>query len=230
MSIVSRFFLAAAFVAAATPTASPAATSTVTMDPANCPMHAQHMAAAARARTATAAAPREMDPANCPMHAQHMAAAAPAEAAPGAAAHGMAIDPGHAAAVDAQGDRVMGFGHAVTSHHFVLLADGGAIVAEALDPADATSRDAIRRHFAEIAKAFSHGDFSAPLAIHGVQPPGVETLRLLAAQVTYTVEETPAGGRVRISTADPVALAAAHDFLRFQIAEHRTGDPVAVAP
>jgi hypothetical protein len=198
MSIVSSLFLATALVAA---TPAPAAPAAAPMDPANCPMHAQHMAAAARA-----------------------------QAAPGAATHEVAIDPGHAAAVDAHGDQVMGFGHAVTSHHFVLLADGGAIVAEALDPADTTSRDAIRRHFADIAAAFAHGDFSAPLAIHGVQPPGVETLRLLAARVSYAVEETPAGGRVRISTVDPVALAAVHDFLRFQITEHRTGDPVAVAP
>ncbi|MFN7940997.1 MAG: hypothetical protein U0X73_05335 [Thermoanaerobaculia bacterium] len=200
MSIVSSLLLATALVAATPATAPPAATSAATMDPANCPMHAQHMAAAR------------------------------AEASPGAATHEMTIDPGHAAAVDARGDRVMGFGHGVTSHHFLLLADGGAIAAEALDPADTTSRDAIRRHFADIAAAFAHGDFSAPLAIHGVQPPGVETLRLVADRVTYAVEPTPAGGRVRISTADPVALAAVHDFLRFQIAEHRTGDPVAVAP
>jgi hypothetical protein len=31
---------------------------------------------------------------------------------------------------------------------------------------------------------------------------------------------------VTISTVDPDALDAVHDFLRFQIVEHETGDPV----
>ena len=36
------------------------------------------------------------------------------------------------------------------------------------------------------------------------------------------------GGRVRLRTSNPEALAAIHEFLRFQIEEHRTGDPVEV--
>jgi hypothetical protein len=37
-------------------------------------------------------------------------------------------------------------------------------------------------------------------------------------------EETKAGGRERIRTTDAEALEAVHDFLRFQITEHQTGD------
>jgi hypothetical protein len=36
------------------------------------------------------------------------------------------------------------------------------------------------------------------------------------------------GGRVDIATSDPAALAAVHQFLKFQIAEHKTGDPTTV--
>jgi hypothetical protein len=38
--------------------------------------------------------------------------------------------------------------------------------------------------------------------------------------------ELPQGAEVVISSADPKAIAAIHEFLRFQIREHRTGDPL----
>jgi hypothetical protein len=44
------------------------------------------------------------------------------------------------------------------------------------------------------------------------------------AEISYSFEELPAGGRVRIKTTNPDALKAAHDFLRFQIEDHHTGD------
>jgi hypothetical protein len=43
--------------------------------------------------------------------------------------------------------------------------------------------------------------------------------------IQYRYEDTPAGGRVSITTTDPGALAAVHAFLRYQIAEHKTGAP-----
>ena len=44
------------------------------------------------------------------------------------------------------------------------------------------------------------------------------------AEISYSVEETPAGGAVLIKTTNPDALRAIHDFLRFQIENHYTGD------
>jgi hypothetical protein len=44
----------------------------------------------------------------------------------------------------------------------------------------------------------------------------------------YVFEETPNGGRVVISSTDKHALNAIHCFLRFQIEEYKTGDPVEV--
>ena len=130
----------------------------------------------------------------------------------------------HHDGVDSRGDHVMGFDHSKTTHHFRLLADGGAIEADAVDATDVASRDAIRKHFAEIARAFAEGDFSSPMAIHERVPPGVPEMQRLKSALVYTVEETERGGRVRISTTDPEALAAVHAFLRFQIDDHRTGD------
>jgi hypothetical protein len=65
--------------------------------------------------------------------------------------------------------------------------------------------------------------------IHDGVPPGVTTMKLMRSSIRYTYQEMLAGGTVRIKSDDPVAVAAIHDFLRFQIAEHRTGDSPEVA-
>lgn len=131
--------------------------------------------------------------------------------------------------VEERGDKAMGFSHAMTSHHFSLDRTGGAIFAEATDPADAASRDSIRSHMRHIAQAFSSGDFAMPMFIHGRTPPGVETMRRLKDRISFDVEDTARGARVAIRTADPTALRAIHAFLEFQIEDHHTGDSTAVA-
>ena len=43
--------------------------------------------------------------------------------------------------------------------------------------------------------------------------------------IEYVFEPMSNGGRVRITTTDAEALKAVHQFLTFQIDDHRTGDP-----
>ena len=123
-----------------------------------------------------------------------------------------------------RGDEVMGFSHEKTTHHFRLYADGGAIEAEANDAKDATSRDQIRSHFGHIVTMFAAGNFSAPMLIHAQNPPGTETLKRLQDAMQYKLETTEKGARIRITTKDPDALRAVHEFMRFQISDHQTGD------
>jgi hypothetical protein len=59
---------------------------------------------------------------------------------------------------------------------------------------------------------------------HGKTPPGVSVLQKLKTEITYQYEEIERGGRVRITTDNKEALAAIYEFLRFQIADHQTGD------
>jgi len=47
--------------------------------------------------------------------------------------------------------------------------------------------------------------------------------------INYTFEGTPEGGRVRIACTDSVAIKAIHQFLVFQIDDHRTGDSKTVS-
>jgi hypothetical protein len=131
----------------------------------------------------------------------------------------------HHDAVNSRGDKVMGFSHEKTTHHFRLFADGGEIEVTANNPKDAESRDQIRAHLPHIAQMFAAGNFNAPMLVHDRTPPGVPVLETLKDQVTYKYEQIDNGGRVRIRTRNAEALKAVHEFLRFQIEDHKTGDP-----
>lgn len=135
-----------------------------------------------------------------------------------------------AAGVPRRGDHVMGFDHAKTAHHFRLTRSGGRIEAEVKDPADSGSRDQIRTHLAHIAKMFSEGDFDAPMLIHEKVPPGVPVMKELKSSIQYRFEPTERGGSIAIATNSSRALAAIHEFLRFQIEDHKTGDSTKVVP
>ena len=130
----------------------------------------------------------------------------------------------HHADVNKRGDQVMGFDHLKTTHHFLLKPDGGVIQVEANEPKDTQSRDLIRSHLTHVSHAFAAGDFSDPLAVHDKYPDGVPVMQRLKGEIRYTFEETPHGGRVLIKTANPQALDAIHQFLRFQVKDHQTGD------
>jgi hypothetical protein len=136
----------------------------------------------------------------------------------------------HAAAVNSRGDHAMGFSHERSAHHFRILPDGGAIEVDASDAADTVTRDEIRSHLKHIAEMFASGNFQTPMFIHDVTPPGVPIMESKRDLISYLFEPTPRGGRVMITTADPAARTAIHQFLNFQIDDHRTGDRKSGAP
>jgi ubiquinone/menaquinone biosynthesis C-methylase UbiE len=125
------------------------------------------------------------------------------------------------------GNVAMGFDQNKTTHHFTMGTNGGAIDVAANDGADQASIAQVRQHLQEIAVAFKQGDFGKPQATHSEVPPGVLVMQRLKDAITYTYYETVGGGIVRIHTANPEALAAVHEFLSYQVREHKTGDPVA---
>ncbi len=127
-------------------------------------------------------------------------------------------------AMQQRGNQGMGFDQSKTTHHFRLTKDGGVIEVEANDPKDSESRDQIRMHLSHVARAFADGDFDIPMFVHDKVPDGVPVMKARSQQIQYRFETTENGGRVVISSKDPQALAAIHQFLAFQIREHQTGD------
>ena len=127
-----------------------------------------------------------------------------------------------------RGAHVMGFDQDKTVHHFRLHPDGGAVDISVKDGADTVNRDAIRSHLPHIAQMFGEGNFDAPMLIHQTEVPGTDRMAALKSRIRFVYVETRRGGRLDIFTTDVDALAAVHAFLRFQIADHRTGDTTAV--
>jgi hypothetical protein len=127
-----------------------------------------------------------------------------------------------------RGAAAMGFDQENTTHHFRLSATGGTIEVLTNDAGDDAGRDEIRTHLREIAADFANGEFAKPLATHGEVPPGVATMQARKNFLAFTYEDTANGGIVRIRTTDKTARQAVHEFLRYQIREHGTGDPLSV--
>jgi hypothetical protein len=142
--------------------------------------------------------------------------------------HDPAQHAAHQQEMNARGEKAMGFSQTATTHHFVLLPDGGYVQATANSKDDNKSVEQIRAHLFDIKKRFASGDFSAPELTHDRVPPGTGEMQELKADISYQVEHIEGGGRLRIVSKNPKAVAAVHEFLKFQIEDHGTGDPTAV--
>jgi hypothetical protein len=127
-----------------------------------------------------------------------------------------------------RGNQGMGFDQQKTTHHFRLRKDGGAIQVTAKSADDKTSKEEIQMHLRHIARAFQSGDFNIPMFVHDQTPPGVVTMTRFKEQIHYRYDSTENGGRVVISSPNAEAVAAIHEFLKFQIKEHQTGDALEV--
>jgi hypothetical protein len=126
-----------------------------------------------------------------------------------------------------RGAEAMGFDQDATTHHFRLAPSGGSIEVTVKNEKDAEAIAAVRSHLRSIATDFASGEFDKPFQTHGEVPAGVPEMQKSSHKITYRYEDLAQGGAVRIETKDARALDAVHAFLRYQIAEHRTGDPEA---
>ncbi|HYP50370.1 MAG TPA: hypothetical protein VEQ34_05460 [Pyrinomonadaceae bacterium] len=135
---------------------------------------------------------------------------------------------GHHAEVNERGDNAMGFSHRKTTHRFRLLTNGGAIEVRANNADDKESVEQIRKHLRHISQVFPAGNFEAPFLTHGKTPPGVPVMQRLTKEINYEYEEAESGARVRLSTKNAEALAAIHDFMKFQIEDHQTGNSMEI--
>jgi hypothetical protein len=130
----------------------------------------------------------------------------------------------HGAGVDHRHDETTGMASETSVHHFALTLRGGVIRLEAASAGDETARDQARGHLEHVAESFAAGDFSMPMFIHGRVPPGASAMARLRDAIRYRYEPTDRGGQITIDTSNREARRAIHDFLRFQIRDHRTED------
>jgi hypothetical protein len=127
------------------------------------------------------------------------------------------------AALQQRGETAMGVNQYTSQHVFESLTNGGRIVLQR-DANDSLGVAAIRAHMDTISTSFGNGDFAVPGFVHATgDVPGTAAMKRLKAEITYTPRDLPGGAQVVISTRNPEAVAAIHEFLAFQRIDHRTG-------
>ncbi len=145
-----------------------------------------------------------------------------AQSTPGAKAKAAAGPDTSFAAMQARGKMVMGVDQYTAVHKFDALPDGGRIELQAASD-DSAGVAAIRAHIHHIAIAFKTGDVSMPAFVHMTDVPGTKAMAARSAVIAYEPRELPRGAELRITTTDPAALKAIHDFMAFQRDEHHAG-------
>lgn len=126
------------------------------------------------------------------------------------------------AALQERGETAMGVDQYTSVHRFDALADGGRIELQA-GGQDAGEIATIREHLRGIARAFQEGDYSTPAFVHMREMPGTREMAARRERIRFVYADLPRGGEVRITTGDPAALAAIHEFMAAQRHDHRAG-------
>jgi hypothetical protein len=122
-----------------------------------------------------------------------------------------------------RGETAMGVNQYTSQHVFEPLADGGRIVLQRKET-DSTGEATIRTHMRTIASAFAKGDFALPGFVHAMSDvPGTTQMTKLRSDITYSARDLPRGAEVVITTKNPEAVTAIHEFLAFQRMDHRAG-------
>ena len=124
------------------------------------------------------------------------------------------------AEVRARGEQVMPFDLNRTRHVFAKTAAGGLESVLIKSSADRDQLPLIRSHLRKEQRLFSRGDFQDPMAIHGMQMPGIDALRRHAGEITITYRSLPRGAQLRYATGDPTLLAALHEWFDVQLMDH----------
>jgi hypothetical protein len=120
------------------------------------------------------------------------------------------------------------FDEGKATQHFYLLKNGGAVELAAKDPADKPTIEAIQKHLELQAKNFEKGNFDITSTEKGKFPESVNTMKKLRKEITFEVMQLDAGAALRMFSVNTQARQAIQDFLKLQIEERHTGDPMEI--
>jgi hypothetical protein len=122
--------------------------------------------------------------------------------------------------VEKRGAAVMPFDQDLTTHIFRETGTGGVQTVVAKDAQATTQIALVRSHLREEAERFAAGDFSDPMAIHGMKMPGVDELRRNASRIRVAYTAVPRGARITYTTSDRAVVDALHDWFDAQLMDH----------
>lgn len=128
------------------------------------------------------------------------------------------------AEVEARGAAVMPFDQNLTMHQFTKTDSGGVETVTANDPGDTAQIKLIQDHLMHEQVLFSKGNFTDPMAIHGMQMPGILDLQRGAQAGRLRVEYVALadGARLDYITSDASLISAMHTWFDAQLMDHGT--------
>jgi len=124
------------------------------------------------------------------------------------------------ARVEARGAAVMPFDQKRTTHVFHSTSTGGVQRVVANSPQATRQIELIRDHLRKETRRFGAGDFSDPMAIHGMKMPGITALRRGFRQVRVRYSTIARGAQIAYSASDSRLISALHAWFDAQLMDH----------
>jgi hypothetical protein len=119
-----------------------------------------------------------------------------------------------------RGNIAMGFNQNKIMHHFIATPTGGEIMIVVLNSTDNNTIKQIKSHVLDIQKEFSQGNFTKPFYIHAQQVPGTKLMSQKKDLIRYSTRQINNGSVLLLTTNDQQLIAAIHQFIAFQTAQH----------
>lgn len=127
--------------------------------------------------------------------------------------------------VESRFSRAMGVPVEKVTVHFYLVKNGGVVELSAKNPTDTTTAAALQKYLQNQKDLWEKGKETAVTDVHLRAPEAASTMRRLRNDITFFMAKTDSGGVLRMFSINEQARAAIQDYLRFEITEHKTGDP-----
>ncbi len=124
--------------------------------------------------------------------------------------------------------RVLGTDVDKLSQHYYLVKNGGVIELTAKDPQDQAVIKAIQKYLDSQKDLFEKGKNESETEVHGKAPDGLLGIKRFRNEITFFSTGTDNGAVLRMFTVNEQAKQAVYEFMKFEIAEHKTGDVLTV--
>lgn len=115
---------------------------------------------------------------------------------------------------------IMPFDMSKTIHVFKMTESGGIQKVLVKNPKETDQVLLIRQHLSHEAEMFSHGNYSDPAKLHGVDMPGIAQLSAAPSKVKVTYSELPEGAQLTFETKELKMVTAIHRWFGAQLSEH----------
>ena len=131
--------------------------------------------------------------------------------------------------LDARFSKALGTDADKIVQHYYLMKNGGVIEFTVKDPTDNASIAVIQKYLEAQRDLFEKGKTDADADVHGKVPDGLPRLKKLRNEITFFAVKSEHGAVLRMFTVNEQAREAIQEFMKFEINEHKTGDPLVVA-